>query len=234
MATQTREPLLTPLVFLQVVLFVVLMPLLPLIIAWRWDWGEAWLYALLLIGAFVVSRWIAARRNPDLIAERARLMRQPDAKPWDKILVPCLFIGNVLQLLVVGLDARGGWSAPVNDAARIAALVGLVIGLALSSYALIENRFFSGVARIQTERGHYVIDSGPYRWMRHPGYAGALLLYLATPFWFSALWALLPSALLVVVLVMRARLEDRMLQAELPGYRNYARRTRYRLLPGVW
>jgi protein-S-isoprenylcysteine O-methyltransferase Ste14 len=104
----------------------------------------------------------------------------------------------------------------------------------LSSYALIENTFFSGMVRIQTDRGHRVISSGPYRWLRHPGYAGALLAYLATPFLLDSVWTLLPVVFLTAVLVIRTRLEDQTLQAELDGYRDYARRVRYRLLPGVW
>jgi protein-S-isoprenylcysteine O-methyltransferase Ste14 len=90
------------------------------------------------------------------------------------------------------------------------------------------------MVRIQTERGHQVVSSGPYRWLRHPGYAGALLTYLATPFFLDSRWALLAALFLTVVLVIRTSLEDRTLQEELTGYREYAGRVRFRLLPGVW
>ena len=90
------------------------------------------------------------------------------------------------------------------------------------------------MVRIQTERGHQVISTGPYRWVRHPGYAGALITYLATPFFLDSIWALLPALFLMVVLVVRTSLEDRTLQEELTGYREYAGRVRFRLLPGVW
>ena len=99
---------------------------------------------------------------------------------------------------------------------------------------MIENRFFFGMVRIQTDRGHEVVSSGPYRWLRHPGYAGGLLTYLATPFFLDSIWAFLPVLFLTVALVIRTRLEDRTLQNELEGYREYAGRVRYRLLPGVW
>ena len=136
--------------------------------------------------------------------------------------------------LVVGLDALFGWSAPFSLGAKILALVIMLAGYALGAYALIENRFFSGMVRIQTERGHEVVSSGPYRWVRHPGYAGALLNYLATPIFLDARWAFLPAILMVVVLVIRTRLEDKTLQEELPGYRKYTKRVPYRLLPGIW
>ncbi|OGO15016.1 MAG: hypothetical protein A2Y93_11540 [Chloroflexi bacterium RBG_13_68_17] len=117
---------------------------------------------------------------------------------------------------------------------RIVALVIILAGYALASYALIENRFFSGMVRIQSDRGHKVVSSGPYRWMRHPGYAGALLTYLATPLLLDAPWAFLPVVFIAIVLVIRTRLEDGTLQDQLEDYRDYARRVRYRLLPGVW
>jgi protein-S-isoprenylcysteine O-methyltransferase Ste14 len=113
-------------------------------------------------------------------------------------------------------------------------LVAILAGYAWASYALLENRFFSGVVRIQSERGHHVVSSGPYRWMRHPGYAGALLAALATPVFLDSRWAFLPAVLLTAILVVRTALEDRVLHDELAGYREYAERVRYRLLPGVW
>ncbi len=110
----------------------------------------------------------------------------------------------------------------------------LLAGYALASYALIENAYFSGMVRIQTDRGHQVVSSGPYRWVRHPGYTGALLAYLGTPLLLDSIWALLPAVFLTVALIIRTRLEDQTLQAELDGYRDYAQRVRYRLLPPVW
>jgi protein-S-isoprenylcysteine O-methyltransferase Ste14 len=99
---------------------------------------------------------------------------------------------------------------------------------------LIENRFFSGVVRIQIDRGHHVISGGPYRWIRHPGYAGGLLTYLATPVFLDSVWAFLPALFITMVLVIRTTLEDRFLQDELDGYRDYVKRVHYRFLPGVW
>jgi len=114
------------------------------------------------------------------------------------------------------------------------ALIVMLLGYLLGSWALIENRFFSGVVRIQTDRGHRVVSTGPYRLIRHPGYAGALWAYLAIPLLLDSAWAFIPALLLVGVLVLRTALEDRTLQEELPGYKEFARKTRFRLIPWVW
>jgi len=232
MNDQTRT--FTPRVVAQLLLFIVIVPCLPLLISWRWDWWEAWVYAIICILGFAVSRLLAARRHADLLTERARFLRHDDAKSWDKLLAPLVGLGGGLIPLVAGLDARFDPSPPFGLTVKIVSLAFILAGYALGSYALIENRFFSGMVRIQTEREHRVVSSGPYGWVRHPGYAGALLTYLATPFFLDALWALLPVALIAVVLVIRTRLEDRTLQEELAGYRDYAERVRYRLLPGIW
>lgn len=232
MNSQSR--VLTPRVLIISFLFVVVAPFLPLLISQQWNWWQAWVYAIVSIAGFVISRALAARRNPGLLAERSRFLRHEDAKPWDKALAPLVGLGGALVPLVAGLDARFGWSAGFSLAVELAALAVLLAGYALASYALIENAYFSGMVRIQADRGQHVVSSGPYRWVRHPGYAGALLAYLATPFLLDSAWALLPALFLTVVLIIRTRLEDRTLQAELAGYRDYSQRVRYRLLPGVW
>lgn len=221
-------------VIAQMLVFIVVVPFLPLLISGRWNWWEAWVYGLNGVLGFAISRALAARRHPDLLAERARFLQLEDAKSWDKLLAPLLGLGGGLLPLTVGLDARFGWSTPFSLPVKIAGLALLLAGYALASYALIENRFFSGMVRIQTDRGHQVVSSGPYRWLRHPGYAGALLSYVATPFFLDSQWAFLAVLFLLIVLVVRTALEDRFLQNELPGYRDYARRVRFRLLPGVW
>lgn len=224
----------TPRAILQVLLFVVLMPLLPVLISGRMGWWEGWIYGLLAILSFGISRMLAARRHPDLLAERGRLTEQQDAEGWDRRLAPWLGLGGVGMLVVIGLDARFGWSPDFSPTAKWAALIALLAGYALSSYALIENRFFSATVRIQRERDHRVVSSGPYRWIRHPGYAGALLTYLATPVFMESWWALIPAALTASLMGLRTALEDRTLQDRLQGYREYAARVRYRLVPGVW
>jgi protein-S-isoprenylcysteine O-methyltransferase Ste14 len=230
----TQQATISLRVIIQVLIFVVVIPFLPLLITWRWSWWEGWVYALTCILGFAISRWLAGRKNPGLLAERARMLQHEDAASWDKVLAPLVGLGGGLIPLVAGLDARFDWSPGFSLPAILVSLVVIMAGYALGSYALIENRYFSGMVRIQTDRDHHVVSSGPYGWVRHPGYAGALLTYLASPIFLEAAWAFVPVALLSVVLVIRTALEDRTLQELLPGYCEYAGKTRYRLIPGIW
>jgi protein-S-isoprenylcysteine O-methyltransferase Ste14 len=221
-------------VVLQLLIVLVLIPFLPLLITGRWNWWEAWGYAIISILGFVASRALALRRHPDLLSERTFSLQHENIRPWDKLLAPMVALGGGLIPLAAGLDAFSELSPIFSPGVKILALGLILAGYSLGSYALIENRFFSGVVRIQTERGHQVVSSGPYRWMRHPGYSGALITFLATPVLLDSLWAFLPAGLVAIILVLRTYLEDQFLQAELSGYRDYASRVRYRLLPGIW
>jgi protein-S-isoprenylcysteine O-methyltransferase Ste14 len=233
MSVQTKITL-VPKVIVQVILVVFVAPLIPMIISGRWDWPEAWIYAIVSSLTFIISRVLAGRRHPDLIVERGRFLEAKDTKPWDKILAPLVGLGSILILVAAGLDKYYGWSGGFSSGTKLVALSVLLLSYTFSSWALLENRFFSGTVRIQHERGHHVISSGPYRSVRHPGYAGAIWGYLAIPVLLDSTWAFLPALFLIASLILRTALEDRTLQAELPGYKEYARRTRYRLLPGIW
>ena len=221
-------------VIIQLLIVVVIVPLLPLLISGAWDWWEAWVYGVIGILGFVVSRALAAKRHPDILAERARSMEMKDAKPWDKFLAPVMALGSVIILIVAGLDKLFGWTSPFSLPVKLAALILILFGFVLGSWALMENRFFSGVVRIQTDRGHYVVTTGPYRFVRHPGYVGALWSYLAMPIFLNSLWAFIPTGLLVIVIFLRTYMEDKTLQTELPGYKEFSQKTKYRLLPGIW
>jgi hypothetical protein len=144
-----QEFKITPRLVLQLVFFLLVLPVFPILISGRWGWWEAWTFAAVNIIGFVASRRLAARRHPDLIAERARSMGWADAKAWDKVLAPLVSLGLGLVLLMAGLDARLGWTpSPFPLWVKLAALGLILIGYALGSWALIENRFFSGVVRI--------------------------------------------------------------------------------------
>lgn len=228
------EKNLTLRIIVQLVVVVLIAPFIPMIISGQWRWWQAWSYAVASILAFVFSRLIVNRIHPDLIKERARFMTTEDTKPWDKVIAPLLGLGSILILVVSGLDKYYGWSPASSLTVNLIALIGIVLGYGFSSWALVENRFFSGTVRIQTERGHHVITTGPYRIMRHPGYAGGLLGYILIPLLLDSLWAFVPAVLLAIVMVIRTAWEDKTLQAELNGYKEYAQKTRYRLLPWIW
>ncbi len=220
----------------QMIVFIIVIPFLPLLITWDWGWWEGWAYALIGVLGFIVGRVLVSKRHPDLLAERAKFVNHKDIKSWDKILVRLVGLGGALIPLVAGLDARDGWSGlDFGLTTKIVALILFLVGFAFSSWALLENRFFSGVVRIQKEREHHVISSGPYAIVRHPGYAGALLTYFVTPLLLDSLWTFAPVIALTIVLVIRTSLEDRTLQEELPGYKEFAtQKTKYRLIPGIW
>lgn len=224
----------SPVQLLLMLVFIFVVPLLPLLISGRWGWWEAWVFALISILGFIISRLLAARRNPDLIAERGRSLEHANTKTWDRFLSPLVGLGGGLIPLAAGLEMRIQSVSEFSLPLKLAALFLLLAGYAFSSSALITNRFFSGVVRIQSERGHHVVSSGPYAWVRHPGYAGSLLVYLAIPVLLDSVWSLPLVGLFFIAVGIRTHLEDQTLQAELPGYAEYAQKVRYRLLPGVW
>jgi protein-S-isoprenylcysteine O-methyltransferase Ste14 len=230
----TRTLTWTPKLVVQLLIVVVLIPLLPLLVSGQWGWGEAWVYAVVATGGFVVSRWLAARQHPDLLAERGQMLAHENIEPWDRWLAPIVGVGSGIIPLAAGVSARMAPEFEFGWPPKAAALAMILGGYALGTWALVENRYFSGVVRLQMERGHTVVSTGPYGWVRHPGYAGALLSFVATPVWLDAPWALLAAGVVTVALIVRTALEDRTLRERLPGYRAYAERVRYRLLPGVW
>ncbi len=200
--------------------------------AGRLDYWPAWIYAALSLASNVLTRWVL-RGSPELAAERAR--PGPGAKAWDKKLLGLGLLLTLAILVVAGLDAgRYQWSPRLDSSAMVAGLVLSLAGMGLVLSAIKENRFFSAVVRIQSDRGHTVCNSGPYRVVRHPGNAGMIIGTLAQPLLFMSAWSAIPALLSVVMLIVRTRLEDAMLEQELDGYRAYQSETRYRLVPGLW
>ena len=198
-----------------------------------WIWGWVWLGVLT---AFLAAHvLILVPIDPELLAEREKGLRGPGVKAWDKW-VSALAAGvlPVASWVVAGLDTRFGWTGPMPLAYHVGGLLFVLLGFALFLWAMASNAFFSEGVRIQEERGHAVATDGPYRYVRHPGYVGAMLAQLATPFLLGSSWAFVPGVGSAALYAVRTHLEDRTLIEELPGYREYAGRTRYRLLPGVW
>lgn len=219
---------------LQLLIFIVGVPLLPLLISGQWGWWEAWIYAAINILGFAVSRILVGRKHPDLLQERARAFQHKDAAAWDKVLSPLLALGGAVLPLTAGLDARLNGLGEYELFLTLIGLGAILAGYLLGSWALITNRYFSGMVRIQHDRDHQVVSTGPYRWVRHPGYLGVLLSYLGTPLLLGSSWAFLPAGILGVGVVIRTHLEDRTLRKKLEGYQSYTERVRSRLIPGIW
>lgn len=209
-------------------------PLVLLVCGGDFGWWQAWVYSLLIVAAGIGGRIWAERRHPGLTVERQNIEKMQSAKAWDKVLAPLMALSISFPLVIVaGLDHRRGWS-PLFPLWLIGlGFILISLGYAFAAWAFVENRFFSSTVRIQTDRGHVVCDSGPYRIVRHPGYAGNIPPLLGIALALGSVWTLIPAAVALIITVIRTTLEDRTLQDELPGYRDYARRVRYRLIPGI-
>lgn len=199
------------------------------------SWWQAWVFVVLLLVAGIGSHVWAEQRHPGMMMERVNSGTAQDMKAWDKLLAPLMAVSiSFPPVIVAGLDHRFGWSPVFPLWLNLLGFAIIGVGYFVGAWALAENRYFSGVVRIQAERGHTVCESGPYRMVRHPGYAGNLLALPGIVLGLSSLWTLVPVAAAVMIVVVRTRLEDRTLQEELPGYREYAERVSYRLVPGVY
>jgi protein-S-isoprenylcysteine O-methyltransferase Ste14 len=200
-------------------------------IAWVWGW-----LLLIVLGVFLAAHpIILIPINPALLVEREKGLREKGVKTWDRWIAA--LAGGVFPLvswIVAGLDFRFGWTESLPLAIHLSGLLAMALGFALFLWAMASNAFFAEGVRIQTERGHTVATGGPYRYVRHPGYSGAMLAMVASPLLLGSPWALIPAVISVALYVVRTSMEDKLLKAELPGYEEYAQQTRYRLMPGVW
>jgi len=196
----------------------------------RLDWVWAWVYLGVSVGILAVNLFVV---SPELMAERGEI--KENVKGWDKALSPLISVLTLVAFAVAGLDERFEWSPQLDSATHLVALIFWALGQGLFSWAMASNKFFSGLVRIQMDRSHTVVTGGRYRYVRHPGYLGYITsFFLATPLALGSLWALILGSIGTILLVIRTALEDRTLLEELDGYREYAQRVRYRLLPGIW
>ena len=200
--------------------------------AWKWNWWNAWAYLGLYLAFLAFNAVFLLRKHKELVEERSQIGE--GTKGWDRIIGSITAFGGLAILILAGLDERFGWAGAIRIEVQIAAFVLMGLTYPLFTWAMASNKFFATTVRIQKERGHNVQTGGPYRFVRHPGYASLLCSYITIPIALGSLWACIPMALLVVNLFVRTALEDRTLQNELEGYKDYASRLRYRLIPGVW
>ncbi|MGD8822152.1 MAG: isoprenylcysteine carboxylmethyltransferase family protein [Anaerolineales bacterium] len=229
----------SPCLLRAVVGFAVYMLLVPaslFVAAGTLDWPMAWIYLVLSIGTVIGSRILVLRVSPDTLRERARYTQAEGTPTWDRILSGIVAVyGPLLTMVVAGLDHRWGWSGSLPPFIPWVALLTVAAGFGFSTWAMVANRYFSAVARIQGDRGHVVVKDGPYGWVRHPAYAGSILASLAFPLVMETLWAYIPVIFSIMAVIVRTYLEDQMLRRHLEGYEAYAaHEVRHRLLPFVW
>ena len=200
--------------------------------AGRLDWPAAWLLSLMYLAFLIIVVAWGTRNAPELMEERVRVAE--NVKSWDKTVNALYAILLLVLLVVAGLDAgRYQWSS-MPLLLQVLGGLGLILAGGVIWWTMTVNAYLSRWARIQGDRGQEVVTRGPYRYVRHPMYAAIILLALCVAMELGSWWALIPGTLIDVLFVVRTRLEDRMLHEELPGYREYANRVRYRLVPGIW
>ena len=194
-------------------------------------WTRGWILQGITLLILLVNFLVLIRVNPEVIAARGK--GGGGTKTFDRILAVALGLSLLAIPLVCGLDERFGWS-DLGTGWLIAGVVLYVLGSIPILWSMAVNKHLEQTVRIQTDRDHQVVQSGPYAIVRHPMYVGVIAQNVGTPLILASVWALAPVGFLLLTLLIRTALEDRTLHAELPGYPEFAKRTRYRLFPGLW
>jgi protein-S-isoprenylcysteine O-methyltransferase Ste14 len=200
-------------------------------LAGRLDWWEAWVFIALYLSGILANGLWSLRHNPEVINERGRIGK--NAKAWDKVIGALYALFLLGTFVLAGLDTRFAWSAAPLWV-KILGGLGFVVSLFITFWAMQANTFLSTFVRIQNERGHTTVSGGPYHFVRHPMYVGILFMSIGIPLLLGSWWALIPGVLNIILFFIRTALEDRTLQTELPGYVEYSRKVRFRLIPGIW
>ena len=196
-------------------------------------WFQAWLYIVIQFSFWTVTAVWMKKHNPELLKDRMAFLKR-SAKGWDKIIIVTSTAVFVPYLLLPGLDAvRYRWSS-VPLAIVVLGFVGVLVALLLMVWVIQVNTYLSPFVEVQRERGHKVITSGPYQYVRHPMYASLIILLYSIPVALGSLWTLIPASILTLLFVIRTYFEDQTLHEELEGYNSYSTQVKYRLLPGVW
>jgi protein-S-isoprenylcysteine O-methyltransferase Ste14 len=198
------------------------------------DWPQAWILLAAYGGLGLLSGLAISRHDPELLRERMRGPIQKGQKSWDKVLLSIFFALWMTQYVVCGLDAVRFHLSDVPLWLQVAGALAIALGYYAFHVVMMTNTFAAPVVKIQSERKHQVISTGPYAYVRHPMYAGAVLLILGTPLLLGSWYGLIWAAAMIAILALRAVKEENTLKAELEGYDAYAARVRYRLVPGIW
>lgn len=197
------------------------------------NWLRGWIYAGLVTIYWVISTAVMARVNPEMLNARGSVVKE-GTKDFERIWIIIYPTLTFVNLVVMGFDAvRFQWSFMPFWLA-ILGIVILIPACILGAWAMVVNKFFEWAARIQDDRQHDVCTTGPYKIMRHPGYISLIGSILSYPLILGSWWGFVLTGISVVIIIIRTVLEDRMLQNELPGYKEYAKQVKYRLIPLIW
>ncbi len=218
---------------LQIVLMTAVTAAILFLAAGRLNWAGGWAFLGMNIFTQLLTAILLIPRQPDLLGERTRAGQ--GTKNWDRLFTPAIaIVGTLAMIVVAGLDARFGWSETNPPTVMGLALLACLASQLFVLWAMATNKFFATTVRIQEERGHKVVDAGPYHFVRHPGYVGSLVYTLLIPLVLGSYWTFIPALLTIILLITRTALEDDTLRQELPGYLEYTHKVRYRLIPGIW
>jgi len=196
-------------------------------------WPGAWLFLIASALLGPLCGWWLHRIDPGLLAERLRPVIQKDQPPADKIFVVVLLLAIVIWLVAIGLDRRELASDVPLALQALGALL-YALSMIFILWVFRENSFAAPVVKLQAERAQHVVSTGPYAYVRHPMYGGMIPFFAGVPLLLGSWWGLVLAPLVMVLFAVRIRIEERTLNEGLPGYADYARRVRYRLVPGVW
>ena len=217
---------------LQLLVLVLIQAALLFVSAGTLGWSAGWWYIGLYVLMLAAATFVMIPNRKEVIEERSKGAQ--GGKRWDTWLTRLMIIPSLGLLVLAGLDQRWSWTPPLPAWVRLSGGLLFLLGYALVLWAMYANKFFSQVVRIQTERGHVAVTAGPYRIVRHPGYLGITTSMLGAVFLLDCPYGLACFLLYLVLIILRTRLEDRTLLAELPGYPEFAARTKFRLVPGLW
>lgn len=200
--------------------------------AGRMNYFQGWIFFGTNIITALMTFW-TNRNDPDLIKERSKIGE--GTKGWDKLILGLSSLTYLLFLVMAGLDSgRYQWSPAFHWSIYCVGIILIISGQLIFLTAKKENKYFSAVVRIQTDRGHTVCNSGIYKTVRHPGYLGMTISLTALPLISGSVWSIIPIALGIILLIIRTWLEDETLKKELAGYTDYAQTTKKRLIPKIW
>lgn len=207
-------------------------PVILFLSAWKIDYFQGYVFLLTNLFTALMNFW-TIRNDAELMTERSKVGK--DTKSWDKLILGLSGVTFLISVVIAGLDSgRFQWSPHFHWSITVLGIILTIFGQVIFLTARNENKYFSSVVRIQTDRGHSVCDTGIYKFVRHPGYFGMTISLAALPLLTGSVWSTIPIIIAIILLFIRTYFEDETLKKELPGYSDYIQKTRQRLIPGIW